>query len=181
VSGRAAACVPPHPPGTEGGQIWRKLARSAVTLLSALRTVAIRGDRPVPRCPSALAPDVGRELCERLRRLEVGIGYPSAGNGADILFHEGLHRSWAQSHFGCRTIASERAAEVITVPSSEWFAASPPTSSRFCCSTARPRSVPKSWIMDFVCFAVWGGRLGMDQEALPPPWSTGARPAVTLR
>jgi class 3 adenylate cyclase len=54
--------------------------------------------RPVPRFPSPIEKTVHEALCERLKKLDAGIGFSSAACGSDVLFLEALRELGGEAH-----------------------------------------------------------------------------------
>ena len=82
-----------------------------------------RPDRDRPRFPPALAPAVAGAIRDRLRPLDAGFGYSSAGCGGDILFLECLRELDADAHI---VLPYEREQfkrdSVDLVPGADWSA-----------------------------------------------------------
>jgi class 3 adenylate cyclase/tetratricopeptide (TPR) repeat protein len=82
-----------------------------------------RPERTRPRFPPALEPVVSRAILEYLRRHDVGLGYASAGCGADILFLESLARIGARTHVVLPYNREQfRQDSVDFVPEADWGA-----------------------------------------------------------
>jgi class 3 adenylate cyclase len=142
-----------------------------------------RPGRPAPRFPPSLEADVRGDLEERLQRLEIGIGYASAGNGGDILFLETLHAMGAESHvvlpynreqfladsvdfipgadWAARYRAAlERAADVITASDQRMPGAAMSYEFGFLLLDGTAAVRAEELDTELVCFAVWDGQGG---------------------
>jgi class 3 adenylate cyclase len=142
-----------------------------------------RPGRRMPRLPPELEADVRRDLEERLRRLDIGIGYASAGNGGDILFLEGLHEIGAKSHIvlpynreqflsdsvnlipgadGAMRYraALERATEVITASEQRMLGGAMSYEFGFLLLDGTAAVRAEELDTELVCFAVWDGHSG---------------------
>jgi hypothetical protein len=76
-------------------------------------------DRAKPRFPPHLEGSVASILEAKLEELEIGIGYASAANGSDLLFHEALRRRGGAGHvvlpYGRRQFRSDSVAALDRV------------------------------------------------------------------
>jgi len=101
---------------------------AAIEQLLRVRSVVVFSghliDRPTRtnrRFPPALEPMVRAAIRERLKKVDVGFGYGSAGCGGDILFHEAVRELGGESHVVLPYDRDQfRRDSVDIVPGADW-------------------------------------------------------------